>query len=163
MPRYRRALKGKRKRRPGARSRTRAPAAVDHCCAGRRLQLERKLCTVLAGFLVRRVYLGQQARIYLGVAVSTEEAPSMLQRVVAKVAHRVSGDGRQVLPDGSPVVKKGSGHLCGDRWILLYGERRAWRLSISLSHHHKVDGRRVPNLWIQGSLAVVWAACAHFS
>ena len=100
---------------------------------------------------------------YLGVAVSTEQALAVLQRAVAAIARKVSVDARQVLADRSPVVKKGSGHLRCHRWILLFGWRRAWRLSISLSHQRKVDGQRVPYLLIPGSPADAWAVCADFN
>ena len=156
--------KGKGNPRPGARSRKHALVAIDRPRTGRMMQLQQKLPTMLGGLPVRcRVYLGQQPRSYLGVAVSMEQAPSVLQRALAAVARRVSGDVRQVLADGSPVVKKSSGHPCCHGWILLFGERRAWRLSSSLLHHRKVDGQRVPYLWIQGRPAAVWAVCTHFS
>ena len=70
--------RGKHKRKPGVRRRKRTPAAVDGCCAGRRLQLQRNLCALLASFLARLLYLGQEAQMYLDVAVSNEEAPILL-------------------------------------------------------------------------------------
>ena len=60
-----------------------------------------------------------------------------------------------MLAEGSPVVKKGGGHLCCHKWILLFRERHAWHLSISLLHPRKVEGQQVPYLWIQGSPAIV--------
>ena len=81
------------------------------------------------------VYLGSEARLYFGIAASTEHAPAVLWSAVGTVAHRVSGDMRQVLANGSSVVKKSNGHLRCNRWILLFRECHAWRLSISLSHH----------------------------
>ena len=78
-----------------------------------------------AGFPVRRVYFGQWARLYLGVAVSKEEAPNVLQRAPAEVSRRVSGDVWRVLSVKTPVIEKGSGHLCCHRWILLFGVHRA--------------------------------------
>ena len=103
---------------------------------------------MLAGLLLRPVYSGSQARIYFGVAVSPEEPLAVLQMAVVVVARRVSWDARQVLADGFPIVKKGSGLMCCDRWILLFGERHAWCPSISFSRHRKVDGQRVPYVWI---------------
>ena len=55
----------------------------------------------------------------------------------------LNADTREVLAHGSPVVKKGSGLMCCHRWILLFGERHAWCLSICFSHHRKVDGQRL--------------------
>ena len=74
--------------------------------------------------------------------MSIDETPGVPQRAVAEVAHKASGDVRQVLANGPPIVKKGNGHLCCQRWILLFGERHAWRLFVFVSHHHKVDGQR---------------------
>ena len=78
MPSRRRGSKGKRKRRPRALKRNHALATINRHCAGKRLQLQRKLRTVRNGLPVRRVYLGHQARIYFGVAVSTRQAPNVL-------------------------------------------------------------------------------------
>ena len=86
----------------------------------------------------------------------------MLQRAVAVVARSVSGDARQVLADGSPIVKKVPGLMCCHRWILLLVSTMHG-VSISFSHHHKVDGQRVPYLWIQGSPMAVWAVCARYN
>ena len=69
----------------------------------------------------------------------------------------------QVLADWSPIFKKGRDLMCCHRWILLFGERHAWCLSISFSDHHKVDGQRVPRYWIQGSPAAIWVVCAQLN
>ena len=112
----------------------------------------------VAGRAVRRVYLGEAARLVFSVPFPEGEAPAVLRDATFDILRTVPHQG--FTTRGSTDVKVlGQKHCC-HRWRLLRGGGPVF---LSLSTHHREGGLALAYLWIQGRPALVWRVASMFA
>ena len=107
---------------------------------------------------VRRVILGNQARLIFAQPCAEEEAPALLQAAATDLATRMQSSPRQgVRGDGNPDVKvPGERHHCRHRWQILMEGAGGGVVYLSLSTHHREGGVGLLYVWVQEASALVW-------
>ena len=147
--------------RRGGRRHHRSAHAAARCAARALARIHCVRARRVAGRAVRRVFLGNAARLVSTVPFAESPAPDVLRDAVCDVGERLSITPDQALTfTGSRKVKGPGRHHCRHRWRLLMAEGPVY---LSLSTHHR-EGRQVlPYLWVQGRPALVWRVAALFA
>ena len=115
----------------------------------------------LARWLVRRLWLGAQARVVFQRPCARPEVPAVLAAAAVDLAGRLHGQALQDRTlDGKPEVKSDvPGHLCWHRWRLRRGGLTA---TLTLFQNTRIGGRALPYVWVQGSPHLAWCIARLF-
>ena len=117
-------------------------------------RLDRALRGLLARRLVRRVLLALAVKIFFQVDIPEALAPAVLRDAACDIARRLHGEPDQSFrPEGTPNVKPtGQHHMCSHKWGVVYGLGTVY---MTISRHSLHEGRRLPYVFLRGSLRPV--------
>ena len=109
---------------------------------------------LLARRPVRRVLLVTAVKIFFQTDIPEALAPAVLQAAACDVALRLHGEPAQAFrPGGTPNVKPtGQHHLCSHKWRVEY---ELGAVYLTISRHSLHEGRRLPYVFVQGSMCSV--------
>ena len=91
---------------------------------------------------------------FLQVDIPEALAPAVLRDAAFDIGRRLHGQLAQAFrPEGSPNVKPtGQHHMCSHKWRVVY---RLGTVYLTISRHCLHEGRRLPYVFVQGSLRPV--------
>ena len=117
-------------------------------------RLGRALRGLLARRPVRRVLLASVVKIFFQVDVLEPLAPAVLRDAACGIVRRLHGEpARAFCPEGTPNVKPaGQHHMCSHKWRVVYGLGTVY---LTISRHNMQQGRRMPYVFVQGSVRPV--------
>ena len=107
----------------------------------------------LAWRLVRRIWLGAQAKLVFHRACARDEAPGLLDLPAKDLGQCLQSHAEQMFTaSGSPNVKDAGNHPCRHRWHVRVGN---YAIYISLSSNRRIGGAQLPYIWVQGTQLLV--------